>query len=341
MKEPQTLYSLFHDLLTESMRLAIVSEAGIEDDRPSILRGQGGTTQPGIEWIMRHRGSITPLTLRHIDPPDYIIAGLVGDGDLVIPSQCQGPRMILLSTLVASESLDTHEGFYLSDVLGSSAFLFQVFLDLSAANEACGLRSSLPKIQLNQGSVQITVGGGLFSSGVGLLVACGAGLVGAPLVGPIAGATLATAGVVELAVGWRKAIAEQRKLEAEASKTDAERRLTEINIKIKELELERAYLEKNRVIGYDSVGHPMHMERREVSSRIPPECAEISRGSVRQNAGALAMSETYANHMLNRALPNFRLLRQKMAGVEVRLVTSPTNNCVVSRDSPGPLFPNF
>ena len=321
MPEPRTLYRLFNNFLTESKRVAIMREARIEDDRPSILRGEAGQTQEGVEWIARHRESVAPLILRYIDPPDDLIAGLVTDGDLQIPAESRSPQTIILSGLTVSESGSARQSLSLSDILGSSAIVFQAFLDLSAANEACGARSSLPEVELSRGSVQITVGRGLHSSGIGLLVTCSAGLVGAPLAGTIAGASLATAGIVELAVGWRKAIAENRKLDTDTSKTDAQHRQTEINIQIKELDLERARLEKDHVMDHDSSGRPMSRPRQNALSRTPPESGEVPRASVRQNAEALAMSEIYANHVLNRALPNFRLLKQKMSGAEVRLLS--------------------
>src|ERR1043166_3908529 len=104
MPEPRTLYRLFNNFLTESKRVAIMREARIEDDRPSILRGEAGQTQEGVEWIARHRESVALLILRYIDPPDDLIAGLVTDGDLRIPAESRGPQTIILSGVAVSAS---------------------------------------------------------------------------------------------------------------------------------------------------------------------------------------------------------------------------------------------
>ena len=69
-------------------------------------------------------------------------------------------QTIILSGLTVSESGSAAQSLSLSDILVSSAFVFQAFLDLSAANEACGVRSSLPEVELGRGSVQITVSEG-------------------------------------------------------------------------------------------------------------------------------------------------------------------------------------
>ncbi|MBV8457138.1 MAG: hypothetical protein JO122_11055 [Acetobacteraceae bacterium] len=116
-------------------------------------------------------------------------------------------------------------------------------------------------------------------------------------------------------LGWRKAIAETQKTFAEATKTDAERRLVELDISLKELELERAKLKGHLVGDEDEFGRSNRVPRRFLESRA--ESGEVPRNVVQQHAERFEMSEPYANHVLNRALPSARLLKQKMAGIDV------------------------
>ena len=144
---------------------------------------------------------------------------------------------------------------------------------------------------------------------MGLIVASASGLVGAPLLGIGSGVALASVGLVQLAVGWRKAAAEIRRMDADAAQSDAERRLTEIKIKRKELELEQAKLEiAGEKAPKTRADHPR------------PESAEVPRDVVRKLAEQFSMEEAYANHLLNRGLPILRIMKQKMAGVEVSSV---------------------
>src|SRR6185369_12627131 len=129
-----------------------------------------------------HRESLAALILRYIDPPDDLVAGLVADGDLQIPAESRGLQTIVLSGLSGSEPRNAGQSLSLSDLMGSSALVFQIFIDLSAANEACGVQSSLPVIEHARGTVKIKVNGGLFAPAIRLLVACSAGLAGAPFV---------------------------------------------------------------------------------------------------------------------------------------------------------------
>ena len=49
------------------------------------------------------------------------------------------------------------------------------------------------------------------------------------------------------------------------------------------------------------------------------------------------MSESYANHVLNRALPSARLLKQKMAGIDVKPSGMPRRRAPMAQA--GPLAP--
>ena len=84
-----------------------------------------------------------------------------------------------------------------------------------------GLRQILPAISIQQGSIQYAVGGSLLASGIGLVVACNAGLVLARW-DSLGAEFLASVGIIDLAFGWRKSATENTKLRSEAHKLDAE-----------------------------------------------------------------------------------------------------------------------
>jgi hypothetical protein len=318
MPEAKTLYRIFEHWLPQDTQLAIVREALRKEQRPSSLRSKSGYLQEGEAWVREHRSQLTPVLLRHVDLPDELIAGLISDGDMVVPSESSSeqPIVFAVSSDVAKEQ-PTHLPFGLMQVTALSVFLSQLFIDICAANQPCGAQMLPPGINLSPGSLQVTVGGGLFSSGLGLLVACAAGLSGVPTAPVTTRVALESAEVIEWVLGWRRAAAETQKTFAEATKTDTERRLVELDIRLKELELERAKVKAHLVGDQDEFGRSTRIPRRCLESRA--ESGEVSRNIVQQHAERFEMAECYANHLLNRALPSARLLKQKMAGIDVKL----------------------
>lgn len=317
MPEAKTLYRIFEHWLPQDTQLTIVREALRKEDRPSSLRSKSGYLQEGEPWVREHRSLLTPVLLRHVDLPDELIAGLTSDEDIVVPAKHSPEQTIVFgaSAEVAKEQ-PTHLPFALMQVTACSVFLSQLFIDMCAANQACGVQMLPPEINLGPGSLQVTVGSGLFSSGLGLLVACAAGLSGVPTTPVPTRVAQESAEVVEWVLGWRRATAETQKTFAEATKTDAERRMVELDIRLKELELERAKLKGHLVGDEDEFGRSTRVPRRYLESRA--ESGEVPRNIVQQHAERFEMSESYANHVLNRALPSARLLKQKMAGIDVK-----------------------
>jgi hypothetical protein len=206
------------------------------------------------------------------------------------------------------------------DLAMTSTFCSQLFISIASANREVGEQIDPPTAVVASGSVQYTFGGGLFVSGMGLLVACSAGLVGAPVVGPVAGATMAALGIYDLALGWRKQIAVTRKANADGRKADAESKLAELEVKLKEIELEKARLLTEADVSFDPRYGPVrrfHPHSSAEQLNLVPDSAEVSRQLVRKTAEEMSMDETYANHLLNRCLAEFRILKQKLAGATI------------------------
>ena len=207
------------------------------------------------------------------------------------------------------------------DIAITSAFLSEMFVDLGRANYVCGADIHPPKATIKAGSIKYTLGGGLFATGMGLLVACGSGIVGAPIVGPVAGATLATAGIFDLALGWKKQVAETARIQSESKKIDVDTRLVELELKIKQLELEKAQLLSETQPEYDPRSDVLRLyvrrPIREQQKAMPPDSSEVPRKLVQRTAEDLNISEAYANHILNRCLGKFRMLKQKIVGANI------------------------
>lgn len=132
--------------------------------------------------------------------------------------------------------------------------MMEMFVVVGGATKSLGAEISPvpPQVQVESGSAELAVGGGLFGSGIGLIVACAAGLVAAPLVGAAGGVVLASAGVIELALGWKQKIAETEKTKEETRVLRIDhnevvirqsRKLRELEIQLKEIELQKAKLQ--------------------------------------------------------------------------------------------------
>jgi hypothetical protein len=153
-----------------------------------------------------------------------------------------------------------------------------------------------PEVSVAGGSISFEIGGGLFASGLGLIVACSAGLVAPPLVGMVAGASLASVGVIELAIDWKRKI-------TETSKTAAEVQLLKLERMQKELDLKAAQMREHTAS--------------EAPSRIAP-AAFISSELVASEAERWGITEEFSYHLLNRVLPEYLFLRQYLASIDAK-----------------------
>ena len=305
MERPETLMRLLLDL-PEPFRLALLREAGIYDDRPDLLRRGGGLIREAQEWVAKWRPQLGRLVLRYVDPTDEAIAGLVADGDLPPPLEMRPLRLVIRfgrSDGSAPPDSGLENAVPLSDLAIYSALLVDLHAALAGANRACGLETPTASVGIASGSVQVTVGGGLLATGLGLILSCSAGLIAAPMVGPLIGATLAVVGAVETIFGLRKTDAETRKLYAESSKFEAERRLVDLEIEQKHIELEQLRLK------HELRGHPDAMP-----SLVLPASSQVPLPDVTHTALNIGVSETYATHVLNRALPALQALKGAVQG---------------------------
>src|SRR5208283_5796779 len=84
--------------LTEPDRLEIIREAGIDDDRPSLLLGDAeeGPPEEADSWITQNGAKILPHLLRRIDPSEEEMVQLVQSGMLPFDRSLLTPREFLV-----------------------------------------------------------------------------------------------------------------------------------------------------------------------------------------------------------------------------------------------------
>src|ERR1700751_1726120 len=131
MPEAKTLYRIFEHWLPKDTQLAIVREALRKEDRPSSLRSKSGYLQEGEAWVHEHRSLLTPVLLRHVDLPDELIAGLIFDEDIAVPSKTSQEQTIVFA--VSSDVTKEYSPqlpFGLMQITACSVFLSQLFIDI-------------------------------------------------------------------------------------------------------------------------------------------------------------------------------------------------------------------
>lgn len=279
-----------------------------------------------LGWLMNYSGRIAPFILRAVEVPGTLVRQLVGDKELwrLHSSSLQQQSMIRFRfpSYVASETHARRGEVPLDHLAAASAASCELFVALAQANRSLGIELQLPQVRVRRGSVEFAVGGGLFGSGVGLLVACSGGLVAAPVVGPVAGAALASVGLFELALAWRQKVAETAKVREEArqlelqnapEKIRQEHRMRELEIRKKELEIEELRLR---------------------STDVPPTSSLVPREVVRQEAERHGFSEEYATHLINHGMPTLLQIKRYEMEISVRSIgpsRSDENNSEESR----------
>lgn len=313
-KDLHRIDELFIEKLTEEEKQEILKSAGIQDDRPNIFKGDRKSTMDyfyasdiDTRWIVPHRKKILPLILRMKDLSYLKIGQIVSEGDL-IPSQGYAEKNIVVKLVpfleddLPSDRKISHDEtstrVCLTDLAAASAMLSEMFTVFGAINMPflSEIPYTPPRVQVRGGSVEFALDKGLFASGIGLIVACSAGLVASPVVGIVSGTVLASVGLIELAIGWKQKITEIRA-------TEEEIRLRKLEYKAKEIELEMCRIRAQQK-NFD-------MESEFAHSKL------VARNIVIVQAKHWGLTEAYANIILNRLLPEYLTLRRYFKDIKI------------------------
>ena len=122
--------------LTEPDRLEIIREAGIPDDRPSLLLGDAeeGPAEEADSWVTQNGAKILPHLLRRIDPSDEEMVQLVQSEMLPFDRTLLEPREFLVRFNHPAMRGALDGGLPLSEVAATSLALTELITSLLAAN---------------------------------------------------------------------------------------------------------------------------------------------------------------------------------------------------------------
>jgi hypothetical protein len=299
--------------LAEPDRLDIIREAGISDDRPSLLRGdaEDGPVEEADSWITQNGGKILPQLLRRVDPSDDEIVQLVQSGMLPFDRSLLNPREFLVRFNHPAMRSTVDGGLPLSEVAATSLALTELITSLLAANRSFGADATMPTVRVGAGSVDfLATGSRLILGGLRLLTTCGVGVISAPV---IAGTAVHTC--IGLTLNWQNRTSEKGKSDAESAKADAERGRADAD---------RARADA-RKIEAETIGQELENEMKRVRLGNLPAQAQAHRAEkadthpasffvpfalIERSCQENGLAAPHGVHLINRGLPSlFGILR--------------------------------
>jgi hypothetical protein len=299
--------------LTERDRLEVIREAAINDDRPSLLRGdkEDGLPEEADSWVIQNGAKILPHLLRRIDPSDDEMVELIQSGMLPFDRSLLEPREFLVRFNHPAMRGAVDGGLPLSEVAATSLALTELVTSLLAANRSFGADAVMPTVRVVAGSVDfLATGAGLVVAGLSLLAASGVGVISAP-VKP--GTSVHTC--IDLTLNWQERSSEKGRSAAESSKADAERGRADAD---------RARADA-RKIEAETVGQELENEIKRVRLGNLPAQAEthpaekpethpasffIPFALIERSSRLNGLAPAHGVHLVNRGLPSlFGILR--------------------------------
>lgn len=317
------LSSLFKSL-SETSKRQVLRLADISNDRPPVLRGEGGYVNEGNEWVDRHADRLGTVAARFLPLSDEAATELFGDEIERLSFARPGKRATLVFRPheLDVERTDGGEETPLQLTVAASAVFFQLYADIQGA--ARRIESPPPpSVSVRRGSVQFSFGSGaLLLSGISLVVAAAPTLVGSPFA-TIGGLALVTFGLVDQAINWRRTLVDTRAAKATLSKTELERKKLELEIEEKTLELQRlrlGMLSRQEPTSNEKVEEEIAFARRQLEALEEPDVPAsgvVPQALITETARLEGVSVGLANHLVNRALPAFSATRIYFQGIDL------------------------
>jgi len=315
--------------LTEPDRLEIIREAGIGDDRPSLLRGdtEDGPVEEADSWITQNGAKLLPHLLRRIDPSDDEMAQLVQSGMLPFDHTLLKPREFVVRFNHPAMRGALDGGLPLSEVAATSLALTELITSLLAANRSFGVDAEMPTVRVAAGSVDFfATGSGLIVGGLSLLCACGIGVISAPV---IPGADVLT-GAIDLTLNWQKRSSERGRSDAARAKVDAERGRADA---------ERGKADAKKIEA-ETIGQELENEIKRVRLGNLPAQAEAHRGEkpetrpasffvpvalIERSSQENGFAAAHGVHLVNRGLPSLFGILRVMPGLRITVENRQSN----------------
>jgi hypothetical protein len=307
--------------LTETDRLEIIREAGIPDERPALLRGDADEAplEEADSWVTSNGAKILPHLLRRIDPSDDEMVQLVQSEMLPFDHSLQQPRESLVRFNHPAMRVAADGGLPLTEVAATSLALTELITSLLAANRPFGADAVMPTVRVAAGSVDFfTTGPGLILGGLGLLAACGVGVISVPA---IAGkAVLMDA--IHLTLNWQKRSSEKGRSSSQRVKADAERARADARrarADDKKIEAETIGQELENEIKRIRLGtSPGQMEAHRAEKHIAlPASFFVPFALIERSSQENGLSPAHGVHLINRGLPDLFGILRAMPGLQI------------------------
>jgi hypothetical protein len=313
--------------LAEQDRLEIIREAAIPDDRPSLLRGdaQVGSVEDADSWITQNGAKILPHLLRRVDPSDNEMVQLVQSGMLPFDRTLLQPREFLVRFNHPAMRGALDGGLPLSELAATSLALTELITSLLAANRSFGADAVMPTVRIASGSVDFfATGPGLAVAGLGLLTACGTGVISAPV---MAG-TAVLMGAIDQTLNWQKRSSEKGRSAAKRSKADAERGRADAErgrADAKKIEVETEGQELENEIMRIRLGNlPAQAEaHRAEKLETPPASFFVPFALIERSSKENGLGAAHGVHLINRGLPSLFGILRVMPGLLISVENKP------------------
>ena len=301
--------------LTEPDRLEIIREAGIRDDRASLLRGDAdeGPLEEADSWVTQNGAKILPHLLRRIDPSDDEMVQLVQSEMLPFDRSLLEPREFLVRFNHPAMRGALDGGLPLSEVAATSLALTELITSLLAANRSFGADAVMPTVRVTAASSVdfFTTSSGLILGGLGLLATCGVGVVSAPA---IAGTAVLT-GAIDLTLNWQKRSSEKGRSDAERAKVDADRARADD----KKIEAETIGQELENEIKRLRLGNlPAQAEAHRAEKPVTlPASFFVPFALIERSSQENGLAAAHGVHLVNRGLPSLFEILRVMPGLRI------------------------
>lgn len=295
----KTIDNLFQNL-EERQKIKILRLAGISDDRPSILRNEGGRYDEAEEWMNNKRQKIVRLLPRFVDFTDNETA-IVFKEDLLFNNNFDPIDIRFIP-------LDNHQNYHigrnqflLPELVLTSVLLNELMVEVGKSLNFSSEDFHPPVVTIKKGSINFSVGGGILASGTALIIACASGLVAAPVIGIAGGSVLASLGAIDLAINWREKIQGINKTRGETALVTKQGELLDLEKQKKSLEIKKLEVE----LSIDN-----QKDKNPPSVLVPLDV-------VQRESERLGLDEGIANHILNKGLPKYLEMRRYVKEVKL------------------------
>ena len=111
-----------------------------------------------VAWVQEHRSALLPTLLRIVDPPDEVVADLLGAADLPeVAQDAQQTLFVVRFDLSVSAGLRRERSRRLvpiTDLAVASSLFSELFIQLAASHVPMGIELEPPFVAVRSGSIQ-------------------------------------------------------------------------------------------------------------------------------------------------------------------------------------------